>query len=278
MALGMLSSPIAMVISLLLMQGISLSMFRTFLNQALNRDPLRFSMNFGNNQQQDPNNNSNSRSDNNNNNNGIPTPAPIVDPRIIELLTLIRTITPPSQPAQPSPPSQPSQPLSSTLFHQQHQSVVPIVAVASSPIPSTIHSSSITNAQRQQLQTPQIIIMPQLMPLIHHASASDQVKTVVKLKSDQIKPNNNETSLSSSRDINDDEMDDGEHEILYPDDDAVDNIQVHKQKKRTKTKKNKNDHISNKDNLIIFEAVGVDIGNGGRHPNHNYDSVDNKKN
>jgi hypothetical protein len=125
MTFGLLAGgPIQMLFSLLLMQGLSLTMFRTFLNQAIPRfDPLRFSVNLGNLRDSDQTRTANPPP--------APSPAsipaPVVDPRILPFLTLL----------------------------QMPQTMVPLMPQMITTPQQSIQSSA-------QPITPQVIVIPQL--------------------------------------------------------------------------------------------------------------------
>ncbi|KAH9423532.1 hypothetical protein DERP_003813 [Dermatophagoides pteronyssinus] len=118
MVFGLMTSPIRMIFSLLLMQGISLTMFRAFLNQAIQRvDPLKFQFNLGNTNQSGSSTIQSSTSQSPSLSSlplfqslmqhyqqsqqlqVPPTPAPLVDQRVIDLVQLIRSM----QPSLPPP-------------------------------------------------------------------------------------------------------------------------------------------------------------------------------
>jgi hypothetical protein len=116
MPFGLLAGgPIQMLFSLLLMQGLSLTMFRTFLNQAIPRfDPLRFSINLGNLRDSDQTRTPNPLPA------PAPIPAPVVDPRILPFLTLLQmpqTMVP-SMPQMITTPQQSIQPLAQPITPQ----------------------------------------------------------------------------------------------------------------------------------------------------------------
>lgn len=106
MVLGglLMNSPIRMIFSLLLMQGISLTMFRTLLHQTMRHvDPLRFQLNLGNTNLTSPaTGNSQSSSSNNNwsalfsqllqSQTPVPTPAPLIDSKVVDLIHLLRSL------------------------------------------------------------------------------------------------------------------------------------------------------------------------------------------
>ena len=242
MALGLISSPLQMIFSLLLMQGISLTMFRSFLNQAINRaDPLRFSLNFGN---------QNNTTQGSNSATTVPTPAPIVDPRMLDLLTLIRALTPANSGGNGAGAA--SGGISGTNSIQAAASSSHVSPIMSSPIIAlpTI-SASPQPAQQTNLgaNVPHIIIVTQLMK----TAASQPVQSV-------IEPSNNRNDDVDDVDDDDNNNDDSQSKKSVP---KVVPIYEYQQPKVNKSKRKS----KSSKNVVVFDAVGY------RHPNHNYDSV-----
>lgn len=253
MPIGLFTNPLQMIFSLLLMQGISLTMFRAFLNQAITRsDPMRFSLNLGN---------TNNASGSSNVINGVPTP--IVDPRVMDLLTLIKALTPANglsnQPVAPAvaqvaaPAHFMSAPLilasaGQTTQQQQQYIAQPVIAQTA---PLVHHVAPNTP------QMPQIIIIPSLK-----TSPSEQVAVKVPPNTKMPKP---EAKPSES---NDDQSEKPDAETSEENNSNFLTKKISNKRKRLLTNKK-----SKQNSVIIFEAVGVNF----RHPNHNYDKDENKE-
>lgn len=205
-----------MIFSLLLMQGISLAMFRSLVNQAVRRvDPLKFNFALGN-TNETSSGTSVSRStllsnllgsppastDHNNQAvpSQVPTPSPLVDSKLIDLITLIRAVTPPAtaasaangnaaQPASTANQVSTAQLLSTLMaatpilalpVSQQQQSIQlaqllqqPSLRLTAAPAPPTVAAAQ-----------PQIIIVPSSL----RASASEKVETIAQQQTEDGSP------------------------------------------------------------------------------------------
>lgn len=255
MPIGLFTNPLQMIFSLLLMQGISLTMFRAFLNQAISRnDPMRFSLNLGN---------TNNASGLSNSINGVPTPTPIVDPRVMDLLTLIKALTPGTGQTTAAVASAP--PVTQVTAPAQVMSAPLILASAS-----------------QSSQQPQYIAQPiiaQTSPLVQHVAPSSQIPQIIiipSLKTSSSEPIAVKVPLNSklpkmeervSVESNDVQTEKQSINHLNEEIDSLATKYSGKRKRLFKSNKNKQNGV------IIFEAVGVNF----RHPNHNYDKVEDQE-
>lgn len=229
MPIGLFANPISMIFSLLLMQGLSLTMFRALVNQAISRnDPLKFNLNLGN-------NNLTHGLSLLSNSQPVPTPAPIVDPRMLELVQLIRAITPTNNGANnnanTNAPTQAAQVAS--LMSAPIMSA-PILALPSATTTSVQHQSP--PPQSLPASYPQIIILPQY-PL--KTSSSTKVETVV--KKEDVGMNRRESAEKELEDQFDDLKKDSDGTLW----------------RRLKTSNKLNQR--SKKNLIVFEAVGLKV-------------------
>jgi hypothetical protein len=193
MTFGLLAGgPIQMLFSLLLMQGLSLTMFRTFLNQAIPRfDPLRFSVNLGNLRDSDQTRTSNPSSAPA----PAPIPAPVVDPRILPFLTLL----------------------------QMPQTMVPLMPQMITTPQQSIQSSA-------QPITPQVIVIPQLKssasthypvqveapPEIHKRMLRRPPKTTQRPKTSELEKIEQQLDNKSLNISNDSNSSKGESLLLVP--------------------------------------------------------------
>lgn len=256
MPIGLFTNPLQMIFSLLLMQGISLTMFRAFLNQAITRsDPMRFSLNLGN---------TNNASGSSNLINGVPTPSPIVDPRVMDLLTLIKALTPANGAANQAVASAP--PLTQVAAPAHFMSAPLILA-----------SSNQANSQQQYIGQP---VIAQTAPLVHHVAPNTQIPQIIIIPS--LKASSSEqvavkvppnSSLSKPEEKQSKSKDDqvAKQDLDTSEENNNDSLTINFSNKRKSLLKS----VKNKQNndVIIFEAVGVNF----RHPNHNYDKDKNKE-
>lgn len=213
-------------------------MFRALVNQAITRvDPLKFNFNLGNignatgtNTQSPPINTG-----------AVPTPAPIIDSRVLDLITLIRAI----QPGLEAQQHQTNAKLTSSV----HQPSIIALPVATAPVstPTTLQiaapnsaltaSGLVASSPATQLASPaQIIIVPQLMK----TSASEKVEA-------QVLPTEEENTIETIKPT----IEPTEEEIFTTEKPKK---KVNKQKKK---KKSSSQIHSDQDTTIVFEAVGV---------------------
>ncbi|KAH9526642.1 uncharacterized protein LOC124495992 [Dermatophagoides farinae] len=297
MVFGLMTSPIRMIFSLLLMQGISLTMFRAFLNQAIQRvDPLKFQFNLGNtnltggagtatttsapqlpllqtllhqfqlSQQQHQQ---------------VPTPAPLVDQRIIDLVQFIRAIQPPQ--ASQSTPTQSSP---SMLQSAPTVQLLPSPTIMSSPIISLNPNGILSAANKLQTQTTTPTPPPNALQIpIPLSSTNYPGGIIMVLSSPQIPVTSSPTSFSVSasnkiekiihNQIDDVDVEDEDEDVeslrlstttTTTSKPILDQEMMKKQWKKSKKKKRKRSQWMNEkktskteeeaDNMIVFEAVG----------------------
>lgn len=240
MAFGLLSgTPLSMLFSLLLMQGISLTMFRSLVNQAITRvDPLKFNLNLGN-----LGNTTTGTSTTQSpplSPGAMPTPAPIIDPRVLDLITLIRAI-------QPGLDTQQQHQASAKLTTSVQQPSIIALPMVAAPTPVALQPTAANSAltasglvasssAAQIAPPPHIIIVPQLMK----ASASEKVEA-------QVLPTDEEEAIEPT-----------EPTTIEPAEEEMPTTEAPKKNKTSKRRKKKKATPSSaKDSTIVFEAVGV---------------------
>ena len=153
-------NPVNLVLSMLLMQGISLSMFRNIVNQTIRRNdnPLKWSVSFGNVNKTLSSSSPESERSTESLTTSTPTLSPLVDPRLMDVVNLLRVLG-----AQHFASQSASQPQSAQLtMPQTHQPLIALPVQASQPV--------------SRSPSPQIIIVPQLLK----QSPSDNVELISK--------------------------------------------------------------------------------------------------
>lgn len=288
---GLMTSPIRMIFSLLLMQGISLTMFRAFLNQAIQRvDPLKFQFNLGNTNQTGATITSGTQPTQSSSlplfqtllqhyqqsqqQQQVPTPAPIVDQKVIDLVQFIRAI-------QPSQQQQQSAPLQSTITMPQAPTVqlLPSPTIMSSPIISLNPNSLLSAAKLIQTTTPSPPALQIPIPTSNYPGGLVMVlsprvsETSTSSPSYSVSASNHIEKIFHNRiDDNDfedeDNNNDDEHLLPLTTTPKPNNSEESTKKPRKKSRKRKKQKRSQSstmitatsktkaDNMIVFEAVG----------------------
>lgn len=277
MVFGLMTSPIRMIFSLLLMQGISLTMFRAFLNQAIQRvDPLKFQFNLGNTNQSGSSTIQSSTSQSPSLSSMPlfqslmqhyqqsqqlqvpPTPAPLVDQRVIDLVQLIRSMQPSLPPPSQQQQSLPIQSPSTTV------QLLPSPTIMSSPIISLNPQSLLNAAKLQQTttQTPPALQIP--IPTSNYPGGGGLIMVIPpKIHSEtSVSPaysvsasNHIEKIYHNNRIDEDNEIEDGDHHVneRLP---LLTTTTTPKPKSRKKSLKKKKQKRKANNNMIVFEAVG----------------------
>nr|XP_027203926.1 uncharacterized protein LOC113797702 [Dermatophagoides pteronyssinus] len=272
MVFGLMTSPIRMIFSLLLMQGISLTMFRAFLNQAIQRvDPLKFQFNLGNTNQSGSSTIQSSTSQSPSLSSlplfqslmqhyqqsqqlqAPPTPAPLVDQRVIDLVQLIRSMQPSLPPPSQQQQSLPIQSPSTTV------QLLPSPTIMSSPIISLNPQSLLNAAKLQQTttQTPPALQIP--IPTSNYPGGGIIMVIPPKIHSEtSVSPtysvsasNHIEKIYHNNRIDEDNEIEDGDHHDNEPVTTTTPKPKSRKQSLKKKKQKRKANN-----NMIVFEAVG----------------------